>query len=227
MSNSYIKILPDLTAMIFVVFSFSVCNFVLNTLADNKYFILIPIVSLLAFILIISPLRFRMESKHFLLARGLKNLRIKTDFLKSLVFYPAVFCLKLFWLAVYETVPIMGAMALYFYLTQKSMSAKATAVLVTGIAFLAILGIGFYSVFIQRYSQAAFYLVCYKDFSVFDAIRESVRKTRNNLADILLFKISFLPWFLLSVTIIPMLFVIPYYKQSLTQYFINKIGCSR
>ncbi len=227
MSNSYIKILPDLTAMIVAVFAFSICNFVLNTVGDNEYFILIPTVTLFAFILIISPLRFRMESKHFLLARGLKNLRIKTDFLKSLIFYPAVFCLKLFWFAVFETVPATGTAVLYFYLTRKSMSAKATAVFVTGIAILAILGIGFYSVFIQRYSQSAFYLVCYKDFSASDAIRESVRKTRNNLADILLFKISFLPWLLLSAAIVPMLFVIPYYKQSLTLYFINQTGCSR
>ena len=221
------KILPDLTVMIFVVFVFSVCNFVLNTVVDNKHFIFIPTVSLLIFVFVISPLRFRMESKHFMFARGLKNLKIKTDFLKSLVFYPAVFCLKTFWFAVFEAVPITGAVALCFYLTQKSMSAKATVVLVICIAILGIIGIGFYSVFVQRYSQAAFYLVCYKDFSVFDAIRESVRKTRNNLADILLFKISFLPWFLLSAAIVPMLFVVPYYKQSLTLYFINKTGCGR
>ena len=227
MSNSYIKILPDLTAMIFLIFIFSVCNLVLNTVAGIKYFFLIPICTLLAFVLIISPIRIRMETKHFLFARGLKSLRIKPGFLKSLVFYPAIFCLRLFWFAVFEAIPITGAVMLYFYLTQNSLSAKATMVLFTCIAVLGFIGFGFYCVFIQRYSQSAFYLVCYKDFSVSDAIRESVRKTQNNLVDILLFKISFLPWFLLSASIVPMLFVIPYYKQSLTIYFINKTGCSR
>ena len=227
LSKSYLKILPDLTVIIFAVFLFSLCNSVLNYFEYNGYFFLIPIVSLLIFNLITSPLRFHLESKHFALARGLKNIRIKMSFMKSLIYYPIIFCIKTFWFAVFEAIPITGAVTLYFYLFQKSLSAKATAVFVICIVILALLGFGFYAVFIQRYSESAFYLVCYKEFSSFDAIRESVRKTENNLADILLFKLSFLPWFLLSVAVVPMLFVIPYYKQSLTLYFINQKRCSR
>lgn len=226
LSKSYLKILPDLTVIIFAVFVFSLCNSVLNSFEYNGYFFIVPIVSLLIFILITSPLRLHMESKHFVLARGLKNIRIKTSFIKSLIYYPIIFCLKTFWFAVFEAVPITGAVMLYFYLLQNSLSAKATAVFVICIALLGILGFGFYFVFIQRYSESAFYLVCYEEFSAFDAIRESVRKTENNLVDILFFKLSFLPWFLLSIAVVPMLFVIPYYKQSLTMYFINQKRCS-
>lgn len=227
LSGSYFKILPLLTLIIFAVFVFSVCNTAANRFVDAEFFILLfPVVSLILFIFITSPARLQLEIRHYMLARGMKNKKIKTSLIKSLIFYPLLFCLKAFWLFVFEAVPVSGAVMLYVYLTEKSLSAKATAVFLICIAVLAVSGFGFYSVFIQRYSKSAFYLACYEDFKAFDAVKESVRKTRGSLCEILFFKIGFLPWLLLCTGIVPMLFVIPYYKQSLTLYFINKTRCS-
>lgn len=226
LSGSYLKILPLLTFLIFTVFVFSILNPAVTKLIDAKYFLLVfSVVSLAFFVFIISPARLRLEIRHFMLARGMKNMNVRTGstgLKKSLIFYPLLFCIKSFWFAVFEAVPVSGALMLYLYLNEKSLSAKATVVFLVCIAVLAVSGIGFYSVFIQRYSKAAFYLVCYEDFSALDAIKESVRKTRGNLCETLLFKLGFLLWFLLCAGIVPMLFVIPYYKQSLVCFFLNQ-----
>lgn len=227
LSGSYLKILPVLTFIIFNVFIFSFINPAFDRFVDIKYISAVfSVVTLILCVFITSPARLHLEAKHYMLARGMKNMKMKKGFGKSLLFYPIVFCLKLFWLAVFEAVPVSGAVMLYFYLSEKSLSAKATVTFLICISVLTVAGIGFYSVFIQRYSKSAFYLACYEDFSVFDAIGESVRKTRGSLCEILFFKLGFLPWFLLCIGIVPMLFVIPYYKQSLTLYFLNKTRCS-
>ncbi len=225
LSGAYLKTLPLLTLIIFSVFIFALCNPLVNFYVDTKYFsVSFTVISLVAFILISSPARLRLETNYFMFARGMKNISVKTGFSgfkKSLMFYTAVFCLKSFWFAVFEAIPVSAATMFYFYLNNNSLSLKATIVFCVCIAILALVGIGFYLLFIQRYSKAAFYLACYEDFSAFDAIGESVRKTKDTLADILFFKLGFLPWFMLCIGIVPMLFVIPYYKQSLTIYFLR------
>lgn len=226
MSNSYLKILPLLTMIIFTVFVFSLCNAAANIFVNARGFTLsFAVFSLFAFVAITAPIRYKLEIRHLLLARGCRSVKTKigiSGMTKSLFFYSVLFCLKSFWFAVFEAIPVSATAMLYFHIGNEPVSAKATLVLGICIVILSAAGIMFYSVFIQRYSKAAFYLACYEDFSAFDAIRESVRKTRGNLSDILLFKLGFLPWFLLCIGIAPMLFVIPYYKQSLTCCFLRQ-----
>lgn len=225
LNGSYLKTLPLLTLIIFASFVFMLSNPIFNMFVGIKYYsVIFAVISFAVLIMIVSPARLRLETKHFMLARGMKNIKIRTGlsgFGKSLVFYPLLFCLKIFWLAVFETVPVSSAVLFYFYLSENSLSLRAFSVLCVGIIILAAAGLGFYFVFIQRYSKAAFFLACYEDFSPIDAIKESIRKTKESLADILLFKLGFLPWFMLCIGIVPMLFVIPYYKQSLVHYFIK------
>lgn len=225
LSGAYLKTLPALTLIMFTVFVFTLSNPIANMFFDKKYYsVIFAVLSLSVFVAIVSPARLYLETKHFMIARGLKNISASTGFSgfgKSLVLYPLIFFIRIFWLAVFEAVPVSSAIMFYFYLNENSLSLRASVVVCVGTAFLFVTGLGFYSVFIQRYSKAAFYLACYKDFSALDAIKESVRKTRNRLVDILLFKLGFIPWFLLCIGIVPALFVIPYYKQSLTCYFLG------
>ena len=223
--NSYLKILPLLTLIVFSVFVFSLFNPLADIRINNKYvLILFSVLSFLLFVLITAPARFWLEIKHFLLANGRKSERIKlgiSGIKKSCVFYTVLLCVKTFWFTVFEAIPVTASVFFYGYLSRNSLSVKAVTVIGTCIVFLAVSGFCFYSVFIQRYSKSAFYLACYENFNSFDAISESVRKTQGRLGKILLFKLGFLPWFLLCIGIAPMLFVIPYYRQSLTIYFLK------
>ncbi len=227
LSGSQLKILPILTALMFLVFAFSFCNAAVNMVqtADKLFLIAFSILSFFAFIAAVSPLRLRLEIKHLLLARGMNpSRRISlglTGVLKSCGMCACLFCLKFIWFLFFEFIPLSAAVALAAYTAENSLSLRAAYVIMGGIAVAAAAGLGFFSVFIQRYSMSMFYLACFKDMSVFEAIEESVKKTKNRLSEIMIFKLGFLPWFLLCLLIAPALFVIPYYKQSITCCFLN------
>lgn len=225
MSNSYLKILPLLTLVIFAVFVFSLCNPLVDIWVNEEIFLLFaPVISLLLFVFVTAPAKLSLEIKHLILAKGKKSARVKlgiSEIKKSCIFYSVLLLLKAFWFAVFEAIPVTASVIFFYYLSENSLSIKAVTTVCICIAFLAVTGLVFCFVFIQRYSKSAFYLACYEDFTAFDAIGESVRKTRGKLGEIFLFKLGFLPWFLLCIGIAPMLFVIPYYKQSLTIYFLR------
>lgn len=227
LSGSQLKILPILTAILFLFFIFSFCNAAVNMVqtADKAFFVVFSILSLLLFIAAQSPLRLRLEIKHLLLARGMNPSRKislgLTGALKSCGMCICLFGLKLIWFLFFEFIPLSAAVALAAYTAENPLSLRAAYVIIGGVAVTAAAGLCFYSVFIQRYSMSMFYLACFKDMSVFEAIEESVKKTKNRFSEIMIFKLGFLPWFLLCFLIAPALFVIPYYKQSITCYFLN------
>lgn len=227
LTGSQLKIVPLVTAIMVLTFAFSVCNAAFNMMytAGKSMTAAFSAFSLLVFVAAVSPLRLRLEIKHLLLARGMNPSRQISlglnGVLKSCGMFVCLFFLKSFWLLFFELIPVSSAVALAAYAAENALSLRAAYVIMGCIAVMAAAGIGFYAVFIQRYSMALFYLACFKDISVFEAIEESVKKTGNRLAEIALFKLGFLPWFLISLGVAPALFVIPYYKQSITCYFLN------
>ena len=74
---------------------------------------------------------------------------------------------------------------------------------------------------VQRYARAGFYLAAYGDISPVQAISMSVKRCCEEVTELFLFKLSFLPWLLLCAAILPALYVIPYYKQSVTCRFLG------
>lgn len=228
LTGSQLKIAALVTAIMVLLFVFSLCNAAVNAFlqASEKYFFLaFSVLSLLLAVISISPLRLLLEIKHLLLAKRIKPMRRISigfsGFIKSCGLCIYIFLLKLFWLCVFEVLPVCGAVVFFFYVENRAVSLKATYAVFAGIAVLAVVGLFFWLVLIQRYSKAMFYLACYKDLTAGEAIGESVRKTRGRLAEIFLFKFSFVPWLLLCAGIVPALFVVPYYKQSVTCYFLN------
>ncbi|MBQ2847699.1 MAG: hypothetical protein IJE74_05525 [Clostridia bacterium] len=229
LTGAQLKIIPTLAVLILLTVFFSLCNPALNllTISFNKYFLLIfPAISLLFSIAAIAPLRLRLEIKHLLLARGINpsqklNLGL-SGILKACEMCVCMFFIKLFWLAVFEAVPVSALAVFLLHNARKAVSLRAAFVFFSGMFILALAGFGFYLLFIQKYSKSMFYLACYKDFTVTEAISESIRKTKDKTADILFFKLGFTPWFLLCILIFPAFYVIPYYKQSVTCLFLSR-----
>ena len=79
----------------------------------------------------------------------------------------------------------------------------------------------FWGIAVQRYARAGFYLAAYGDISPVQAISMSVKRCCEEVTELFLFKLSFLPWLLLCAAILPALYVIPYYKQSVTCRFLG------
>lgn len=213
--------------LLFVLFS--VCNAVMNYFFANESEALLAAVAVFTLPLAVAataPLKLRLQMKFLMLAKG-RNQFTKpetsfSDALKACELSVRLFFLKLFWFAVFETVPVAAVVAFVYHNYYYAVSLRAAYAVLTCLSFLAAVGLIFYSVFVQRYSKTWFYLACYRDFTAGDAITESVRKTQNKLADIFFFKLSFTPWLLLCIGILPVFYVVPYYKQSLTCLFLSR-----
>ncbi len=70
------------------------------------------------------------------------------------------------------------------------------------------------TIFSLRYYLADMIVVSDDKISTFQAVRQSVRYMKGNRVDIFIFGLSFLPWILLCVFIVPIVFVVPYIKTS-------------
>ncbi len=225
--GAYGKILPLFCAVFFAFLVFSLCNGVLNRFfadAGSSVLAAVAAVTLPVFIAVTSPLSLALQIKHLLLARGARY-GVKpqiglSEGLKACDLCVRLLAVKTFWFAFFETIPVCLWFVLLFQMRITDVSVNAAFTVTAGLSLLGIAGFIFWMIFIQRYSKAMFFLACYKDFTPGDAIRESVRKTKGNVVDIFFFKLGFLPWFFLCIGIVPSLFVIPYYKQSITCRFL-------
>lgn len=226
LSGSHLKIAPTLTVLFLLIAFFSLCNSAVNLLPihfDNYLTVIFPAITLPLSILLISPLRHRLQIKHLLLAKKI-NPSLKIDMgidgmIKACEMSIRLFIIKLFIFAFFEAVPITATV---IFFSKKAVSVRAAYIFLSGMLILAIAGFGFYLLFVQRYSKARFFLACYRDFTVSDAIAESINRTKGICADILLFKLGFIPWFLMCIFIFPIFYVIPYYKQSVTCLFLSR-----
>ena len=227
LNGSQTKIIPYVAVIMLLLTVFSLCNYAMNFISFSRYFSVVsPALTLLLSLAAIAPLRLKLQIKHLLLARGNKNPQKAiigvSGILKSCEMCVCLFFLKLFWLAVFEAIPIISSAIFIRHNIRNAVSLKAAFVFFSGMIILSIAGFGFYLLFTQRYSMSMFYLACYKDFTVTEAISESVKRTKEKCADILFFKLGFVPWFLLCALIFPAFFVIPYYKQSVTCLFLSR-----
>lgn len=220
-----LAVLPTLALIIILTVVFSVGTAAVGLLPGNASLMqaLAALLSLPAALLAIAPLRLKLQHRHIALAlggRGVRELRL-ADSLNACVLYSALFALKLMWLLLFEAIPAAVAALFALRISRQAVSLKASVALLIGTAVLAAVGLVFWGIAVQRYARAEFYLASYGDISPVRAISMSVKRSRDEAADIFLFKLSFLPWLLLCVAALPALYVVPYYKQSVTCRFLG------
>ncbi|MBR4858263.1 MAG: hypothetical protein IKU08_03670 [Clostridia bacterium] len=227
--GAYGKILPLFCAGFTALVFFSLCNGILNrffAVENNGILPAVAVVTLPVFVAVVSPISLALQVKHILLARGTRyGTKPQIGFdggLKACDLSVRLFAVRTFWLLFFEAIPVCLWLMLLFQIRITDVSVNAAFTVTAGIVLLGISGLVFWLIFIQRYSKAMFFLACYKDFTPADAIRESVRRTKDCVAEIFLFKLSFLPWFLLCLLVLPAFYVIPYYKQSVTCFFLRR-----
>ena len=224
LNGSYFEIIPILTVIIFLRLLFSLARILFSAFYPHSdaITIIFYVVLFAVAVIVISPMRLQLEIKHLSLAKRCKNAeRIGLKYaLKSCGMSLMLLVFKAFWFAVFEFLPAISAAIFILCISTQPLSMRAAKVILAGIVLVAAMGLFFYFSAIQRYSMAMFYLACYKDFSVLDAIKESISKTKGKRRKTLMFKVSFLPWFLLCLGIAPAFFVVPYYKQSITCHFL-------
>lgn len=129
--------------------------------------------------------------------------------------------IKIFYFAVYESIPSAAFCFLLKKLREENISEKIVISVAIGITVAFVIGAIAFFIHIQKYSRAEFYLAAYRGISPIDAIKLSKKHTEGKLLNTALFKIGFFPWLFLCIFGLPVLFVLPYYKQSLTALFIE------
>jgi len=139
----------------------------------------------------------------------------------SLVLWIALRVVKLFWTVVFLAVPSAGiGYALYsLYSAHPDPSRQAlliTGAIAGGLAFLAMLFL--LGVFLTRYSLCSYLMGHKYAKGPFSAMSMSVRCTRGHRFETFWFALSFLPWALLSLLVIPLFYAAPYISMSWAMY---------
>lgn len=127
-----------------------------------------------------------------------------------------LFALKAFWTILFFTPAVTvtfvviatafsGGIEIYLFLS-----------LCIGALILTAIGFTFRFVIIQRYFLANYLLVSNPDLGIIQCIRQSVNLLEGHIFTVVKFKLSFLPYALACLLILPVFFVYPHYKQSRT-----------
>ncbi len=147
----------------------------------------------------------------------------KRLYFSSLVLQIHVWGRKLLWALLYFALPAaVGALSIWslaygHYYMDYDLSAILGIVGLYMTFFLAVLFGIFYSIAMQKYFLARYYVV-EQNCNPWEALKKSRHATKGKRGQIFRFKLGFLPWQLLSILVVPALYVLPYYHVSALLY---------
>ena len=122
--------------------------------------------------------------------------------------------LKLGWL-LYFLLPCIVSYSMTFYLySQGSLLPLVFYVMIAGSSFLLSFCIFMWRAAFFRYNAAPYYFCLNSELSSKEAIKKSIRYTDAFLRESVLLDSTFFGWFLSCLTIVPLVYVIPYFKLS-------------
>ncbi len=128
-----------------------------------------------------------------------------------------------FWGVLFTVVPagVLGYSGSLLLAGQDTSAAIMGLVLGSGLTSLSSL---LFTVFMGRYFLVGYLLTTRYDMKAGEAIRLSVRYTKGKLWELFILKLSFLPWLLLCLLVLPVFFVQPYMQTTFAiyaRYFIE------
>ncbi len=110
-----------------------------------------------------------------------------------------------------------------YMLFSSGVSMSIAVVIFTGSAVLLLLGAGFAFCAVQRYAAATYIVALRPKTKARSAISASAKIMQGRYISCAAFKLSFLPWLLSCVLIVPTLFVWPYYKQACAIWVLETV----
>lgn len=124
------------------------------------------------------------------------------------------FFIKLLWFFVFNVPSLIVIAMTVFYAVNFGIAENVFLVLVLLSSVLLLCGGFFTFVFIQRYFLFPYFILQNPKMKIKEAVRNSTHLMDDLCFKTALFKLSFIPWFLSCVFVIPIFYVIPYYKTS-------------
>ena len=132
---------------------------------------------------------------------------------KSRCLYAVVRVRKTAWLLLLNS-PCAALLGAWYYAQNTGqLQTLPSRIVLGGAVVCGLTGVVFTMLLNQQYAAAAYLLAVDPSLSVRQSVRESRRRMAESCGKMMLFKLSFLPWFLSCVLLIPLIYVIPYYQQ--------------
>ena len=185
----------------------------------------------LVVLLFISALRLGEQFLYFIKASGGKGrggllfhfFTFKKSF-RAMFFYMYVNSLKLFWLA-YYLIPCSVCYSLAYYLYNNgSLLPVVFYTIIAGGSVLLSYCIFMWRVTLARYNAAPYYLCLNNKISPKAAVEKSITFTDGFLRDSVLFDGSFMGWLLSCGVVLPLVYVVPYFKISKALFVIESLS---
>ncbi len=186
----------------------------------KPYALVIGVALSTLYFVIKSCANYRLQAQMILLLTSGEKPKIKLlEYAKNALLTLCLFLLKTVELVAFEAISAGIVALLFFSIKSKAQSMAFCIIMLVCAAVTAVSGFVFFVLSVQKYAYAPFLLAAFPSLSVSDCIRLSIQKSEKKAADLLRFKLGFLPWLPVCVAIFPLLYVVPYYKQSLTCFF--------
>ncbi|MBQ3005824.1 MAG: DUF975 family protein [Clostridia bacterium] len=185
--------------------------------------IIIIFSALLSFLFIFVPTVFGFSNKFFYFENSDKNSWLcwykPLLATKSIRVYLTDFFLKTFWFFVFNIPSLTVISMTVFYALNFGIAENIFLSLIILASALLLCGGFFTFVFTQRYFLFPYLIMANPKIKIKEAVRNSTVLMDDLCFKTALFKLSFIPWFLSCIFIIPIFYVIPYYKTSCGFYF--------
>jgi hypothetical protein len=133
---------------------------------------------------------------------------------RALVYVFALGGLKLLWLGVYLAPGGFLLGGTLYTAARGQVQADLFAAVCVGSALMVLVGAGFYAVTAQRYFLVIPILACRPQTHLGEALKFSTIVMDGHCLRTLLFKLSFAPWVLSCLLLLPALWAVPYYNQA-------------
>ncbi len=143
---------------------------------------------------------------------------------RALSLYARLTALKVVWL-VYFLFPSAVCYGITYYLySSGSLSKIVFYILIAGSSVLLSFCVFMWRITFSRYNAAPYYVCLNKDITPKEAIKKSIQFTDGVLRESVLLESSFFGWFLSCGFIIPLVYVIPYFKISKALFVVESLS---
>lgn len=178
----------------------------------------IGIVAIIALLLMHAYTRYVSDKIFFLKAsddstKGAYKIKGKTTILKAFLLGVLIVTLKTLWFIALQ-IPFLTASSYFAYLLMDGLPKNIIYIFVGGCLALFFIGLFFWFCIIQRYSAARYIFASNRFPSAFGSIKQSTITMKGRCLKTAFFKLSLVPWIVACALLIPIPYVLPYYKMS-------------
>lgn len=213
--------MPSLIALLLVAAGVFLVRFLLAG-GKTAVALCVSVILTLAYTLFRNCVNYSLQVQTVAALNG-SEIKIKAkEYAKNVWLTVRIFALKTAELIAFELLPFLMLSLLFLGINVKGISRSVCLIILLGAAVVSAIGLVFYVFSVQKYSKAPFFLAAYPSLTVSECIEISRLQGEGKAAELLRFKLGFLPWIPLCIAIFPLLYFIPYYKQSLTCFFIRR-----